>query len=261
MTDVFINGRPLETFGAGFRVALPLGGWIDAPGREFARGAAIGMAGSWITATQATPRQLVVTVEPVLASVSARRAALAQLYMQLQGVVDIALSDDPYRYCRGLLRQGAGGAYSAGALAVADTVVEMVFDTEDPNYYSTVPSTMAVPPSTRVTIPQGTAAFGGALELTGAGSDPCTVILRDRAGNELQRVTITAAWANTAVVVIDSDWATIRKYTAGVPENFADEIGVTESPRFVLDPLYGPCTVEYTGAADGLYIWQKAEMT
>lgn len=258
MTDVFVNDRPLDQFGNGFVVTMPFAGWIDAPGRELVRVPAPRRAGQWVTATQSGIRSLTITVEPTLSGVSARRAAVAGLYRDLQGMLDIRLADDPLRYCRALLTRGVGTTYGP-AMAVPDTSVELHFEAQDPHYYATVPTMLTVPVSTRVTVIGGTAPHGGVLDIYGVATDPVTVIQRDRAGNELARLTITAAWANTQVVRCDFDWGTVKRYTGATVLDFEDEISATEVP-FTFDPGDSPHTLEYTGAASALYTFRKADL-
>jgi hypothetical protein len=255
MTDVWVSDRPLEDFGC---VVSSLRGWWSLPPVAWDQLPVPRRAGAWITTGRAQAAQIQIGLRLTGSTLTGRRAQLSALYAAVRGRTRIRTNDDPTRFRWAVLVGGEGQGLDP---VLVEPRLDVVLDflAADPWFYAQVPTTLAIPVGTRVTVTGGTAPHRGVLDLTGAGTDPCVVIQRDRAGNELARLTITTTWANTAVVRCDFTQAQIKKYTGAVIADFEDEIAATEVP-FTFDPDDGPHTLEYTGAASALYTFRKADL-
>jgi hypothetical protein len=258
MTDLWVNDRDIADYGC---VVVDVAGWWDAPTRALQSVQIPGRMGPWATniASQVAPRSLAVRLLLTPASMAARKAALASLYSALQGVVELRLNDDPYRFTYVVLSGGSATSL-AQALVESRMDVTLKFDATDPLFYDVTWNAIAIPigSTVRRTIPIGTAPFGGVLRLTGAGTNPCTVTLRDQAGNSVQTMTLATTWTTAEYVEIDCDQWTVKKWSAGAATNILSTLGALEQP-LIFSPEDQP-TLTITGCGGAVLYYRKADL-
>jgi len=256
MPDLTVNGRDIADYGV---VVSLITGWLDAPSRSYEVLAVPGRAGGVLTpgGVQAQPREIAVQVFVPAASVTARRTTLAALYRDLRGVVELGFGDDPTRFMYGVLKTGTTNTLGP-AMVVPEAVSTLTFLIPDPVAHATAATIVAVPNGgTRVSVSTGTAPHGGVVRLVGAGSNPCVLTLRDRAGVTLQTMTLSTTWTTGEFVELDCDAWTATKWNGTTGTNILSTLGTTDTfLRF--SPEDEP-TLSVTGCGGATVIYRKAD--
>lgn len=256
MADLTINGRDIADYGV---VVSLIAGWLDAPTRSYELLAVPGRAGGLVTpgGVQADAREITVQVFVPATTVTGRRTTLAALYRDLRGVVELGFGDDTSRFMYGLLK--TGGTQTLGpAMVVPEAVTTLTFTIPDPVAYAATADCIAIPAGgTRVAIPTGTAPSGGIIRLAGAGTNPCVLTLRDRAGVTIQTMTLSTTWTTGEFVEVDCDAWTVKKWNGTTATNILSALGSTDTfLRF--SPEDEP-SLSVTGCGGATLVYRKAD--
>jgi|ERR1043166_1690771 hypothetical protein len=254
MTDVWINGTGIETYGV--NVTKPLAGWRDYPEHQFGELKLAGGKGSVLSVLGLVvpPRRGVINVELVPASFSARQAALDALTVALTGTVQIKLADATDRYINAVLVNSIAGTYG-GMLWDKRLLMSLEFLCGDPLWYATSNDSVTIPTgSATVTLTPGTAGLTGNIHITGF-TTSTTLLLKDSLGNTLNTMTLTGSLGG-GYLLVDLQKQQLKKVVgATVTDAFDWKAATDQFP--VIGPAAGQTFSLGDSAATGAFTATK----
>ncbi|MEA3247820.1 MAG: hypothetical protein U9Q74_16845 [Gemmatimonadota bacterium] len=242
LTTFSLNGVPLENYN--LTVKDPAEGWLTIPKRNFRTVPLVMRDGVKILSPASTsdPRMLRLNYEFRPSSFQDRRDKLNNLFRSLYGRQEIISVEDATKLCYGYLVSGEPNFATSG-LAIPYLRGNLGLLCPDPLWYDVTPQSVAINAvNTPTTLPMGYASARMRrilLRLNGSWSSPITAILKNAAGDELQRMTIAVSATGSEYVDIDCDAFTITKYSGG---SGTDQLNALTSTHdfLAIDPQDNP---------------------
>ena len=253
---MYLNNRPVTDFG--FKLS-EVTDWVAPPPFEVTPLTLYGRAGASLigqtgrTATRTFSTKLVSMTGVTLAG---RRTNLSALYRASQGAVAVRFDDDPTKEIYTLMSSGSTAALAV-AMVDGAVSVDLQWLTYDPYWHDVAVSSCQVyGGGNRYAVTCGSAPHGGVMHITGAGTSPITLTLRNAAGTALGTMTLTTTFTSGEYVEIDFDRKRIEKVNDTTRTNLLTTLGATED-FFVFSPEDQP-TLSLTNATSAVLYYRKA---
>jgi hypothetical protein len=241
-----INGVPIENYGL---YPTPDGskGWLDIPVRTFKTSPLVMRDGlrPLSPASMSGARAIGLSLRLVASSFQNRRDTLNSLFRALNGKLEITTVEDATKVCYGYLVSAQTlFPYAAGAgLATLASRSDVALMCYDPLWYDKTPQVVAINSvNTPTTLPMGNASARMRriqVQHNGVFTSPVTAILKNAAGDELQRMALSVAATSAEYVTADCDAFTITKYSGGVATDSLSVLDTTQD-FFAIDPQDNP---------------------
>lgn len=256
LTILYINDFDTSQLGL---VVSNVDGWRDAPSTRDRTTQLPQRVGTVILAPEAetAPRQLTIDGTLVRPSLTALRAAMAELQERLyRGTIEIRFSDESDIFILARCEQGQLIATPPQFLNPKSRVrIQLLCP--DPLRYDRNGSVVGFGLTPRVGTPLGTAVSAPVLRIMGAATNP-VITYRNMSGDVKQTMGFTVTLGANDYLEIDGELFTIKKFTAGVETN---GIALLTSGDFIaLDPQDGdyassvwPTLEVSAGSGEALY--------